>query len=115
MREALAIWKNDYNTRNTVSALGNLVSAVHVKNSDGTLRYFEVPMPRPVAPLSQQGSNKAWTSSDRWMETRAQLTVRNLRFSNSRSTAGRTKSVMHKLSRRGAATDTACSSRPQDH
>jgi putative transposase len=66
-REALAIWKDDYNTVRPHSALGNLAPATYAKLSapamqrDGTLRYIEGSAPRPVAPPSQQGSNKART------------------------------------------------------
>jgi putative transposase len=65
VREALAIWKDDYNTTRPHSALGNLPPAVFAKLSapamqrDGTLRYLEGSAPRPVAPPSQQGSNDA--------------------------------------------------------
>ena len=67
VREALAIWKDDYNTVRPHSALGNLPPAIYAKNSapglqrDGTLRYAEGSAPRPVAPPSQQGSNEART------------------------------------------------------
>jgi len=67
VREALAIWKDDYNTIRPHSALGNLPPAVFAKLSasamqrDGTLRYIEGSAPRPVAPPSQQGSNEART------------------------------------------------------
>jgi putative transposase len=62
-REALGIWKDDYNTVRPHSALGNLPPAVFAKLSapamqrDGTLRDLEGSAPRPVAPPSQQGSN----------------------------------------------------------
>ena len=67
VREALAIWKDDYNTVRPHSALGNLPPAVYAKISapgmqrDGTLRYIGGSAPRPVAPPSQQGSNEART------------------------------------------------------
>jgi putative transposase len=67
VREALAIWKDDYNTVRPHSALGNLPPAIYAKISapgmqrDGTLRYIEGSAPRPVAPPSQQGSNEART------------------------------------------------------
>jgi putative transposase len=67
VREALAMWKDDYNTVRPHSALGNLPPAVFAKLSapamqrDGTLRYTEGSAPRPVAPPSQQGSNEART------------------------------------------------------
>jgi putative transposase len=66
-REALAIWKDDYNTIRPHSALGNLPPVTYAKLSvpamqrDGTLRYTEGFAPRPVAPPSQQGSNEART------------------------------------------------------
>ncbi|TAI65246.1 hypothetical protein CWO89_14520 [Bradyrhizobium sp. Leo170] len=60
-REALSLWKDDYNTIRPHSGLGNLAPAAHAKIStppckgtDGTLRYTGGP--RPVAPPSQQGS-----------------------------------------------------------
>ena len=62
-REALAIWKDDYNTVRPHSGLGNLPPAEYAKLSvpgmqrDGTLRYSEGSAPRPVAPPSHQGSN----------------------------------------------------------
>ena len=67
VREALAIWKDDYNTVRPHSALGNLPPAVYAKISapgmqrDRALRYVEGSAPRPVAPPSQQGSNEART------------------------------------------------------
>jgi putative transposase len=67
VREALAIWKDDYNTVRPHSALNNLPPAVYAKISapgmqrDGALRYVEGSAPRPVAPPSQQGSNEART------------------------------------------------------
>jgi len=67
VREALSIWKDDYNTIRPHSALGNLPPAVFAKLSapamqrDGTLRFIEGSAPRPVAPPSQQGSNDART------------------------------------------------------
>jgi putative transposase len=66
-REALAIWKDDYDTDRPHSALGNLTPATYAKLSapgmqrDGTLRYLEGSAPQPVAPPSQQGSNEART------------------------------------------------------
>jgi putative transposase len=66
VRDALAIWKDDYNAIRPHSALGNLPPSVFAKLSapamqrDGTLRYMEG-APRPVAPPSQQGSNDART------------------------------------------------------
>ena len=67
VREALAIWKDDYNTVRPHSALGNLPPAVYAKISapemqrDGALRYVEGSAPRPVAFPSQQVSNEART------------------------------------------------------
>ena len=64
VREALAIWKDDYNTVRPHSALGNLPPAVFAELSvpgmqrDGALRYVEGSAPRPVAPPSQQGLKK---------------------------------------------------------
>jgi putative transposase len=55
VREALAIWKDDYNTVRPHSALGNLPPAVYAKISapgmqrDGALRYIEGFAPRPTA------------------------------------------------------------------
>jgi putative transposase len=66
-REALAIWKDDYNNVRPHSALGNMTPVAFAKLSapamqrDGTLRYIEGSAPRPVAPPSQQGSNEART------------------------------------------------------
>jgi putative transposase len=63
-REALTIWKDDYNTIRPHSALGNLPPAVFAQNSApemqrvGALRYIEGSAPRPVAPPSQHGSNE---------------------------------------------------------
>ena len=57
VREALAIWKDDYNTIRPHSALGNLPPTVFAKLSapamqrDRALRYIEGPAPHPVAPL----------------------------------------------------------------
>ncbi len=67
VRDALAIWMEDYNTIRPHSSLGNLPPAIFAKRSDpgmqrdGTLRYVEGSAPRPVAPPSQQGSNEART------------------------------------------------------
>jgi putative transposase len=66
-REALAIWKEDYNTVRPHSALGNLAPATYAnlsapaKQRDGTLRYVEGSAPRPVASPSRHGSNEAKT------------------------------------------------------
>ena len=62
-REALADWKNDYNTVRPHSAIGNMPPAVYAKLSDpamqrdGSLRSWGS-APRPVASPSQQGSNE---------------------------------------------------------
>jgi putative transposase len=62
-REALADWRDDYNTVRPHSAIGNLPPAIYAKNSapamqrDGTLRSIGGYAPRPVAPPSQTGSN----------------------------------------------------------
>ena len=67
VREALAIWKDDYNTVRPHSALGNMAPATYAKLSapgmqrDGTLSYLEGSAPRPVAPPSKQSSNEART------------------------------------------------------
>ena len=67
VREALTIWKDDYNTVRPHSTLGNLPPAVYAQISapgmqrDGALRCIEGSAPRPVAPPSQQGSNEART------------------------------------------------------
>jgi putative transposase len=66
-REALAIWKNDYNTIRPHSSVGNLPPAAYAKLSvlatqrDGALRYTEGSAPHPVASPSQQGSNQPGT------------------------------------------------------
>ena len=67
VREALAIWREDYNTVRPHSALDNLPPAIYAKLSapveqrDGALRYVEGSAPRPVASPSHQGSNDART------------------------------------------------------
>ena len=63
VREALAAWKDDYNTVRPHSAIGNLAPAIYAKLSvpamqrDGTLRSLAGSTPRPVAPPSLIGSN----------------------------------------------------------
>lgn len=63
-REALAIWKDDYNTVRPHSAIGNMPPAVYAKLSDpakqrdGSLELPWGSTPRPVASPSQQGSNE---------------------------------------------------------
>src|SRR5438270_842696 len=67
VREALAIWREDYNTVRPHSALGNLPPATYaklsapVKQRDGALRYVEGSATRTVASPSHQGSNEART------------------------------------------------------
>jgi putative transposase len=62
-REALAIWRDDYNTVRPHSAIGNVPPAVYAKLSDpakqrdGSLELPWGSAPRPVASPSQQGSN----------------------------------------------------------
>ncbi len=66
-REALADWKDDYNTVRPHGALGNLAPAIYAKLSvtdmqrDGTLRSLGGSAPRPVAPPSPMGSNEEQT------------------------------------------------------
>jgi putative transposase len=66
-REALATWKDDYNTVRPHSGLGNLTPAAYADGSapgtqrDGALRYVEGSAPRPVASPSHQGSNQPGT------------------------------------------------------
>jgi putative transposase len=66
-REALAIWKDDYNTVRPHSGIGNLPPVAYAKLSvpvtqrDGALRYTDGSAPRPVASPSQQGSNQPGT------------------------------------------------------
>lgn len=67
VREALAAWREDYNTVRPHSSLGNLPPADYAKRSvpdtqrDGALRYVEGFAPHPVASPSQQGSNQPGT------------------------------------------------------
>lgn len=62
-REALAVWRNDYNTVRPHSALGSVPPAIYAKLSapgmqrDGTLELFGGSAPRPVASPSLNGSN----------------------------------------------------------
>jgi putative transposase len=62
-REALAIWKDDYNTVRPHSAIGNVPPADYAKLSDpgkqrdGSLELPWGSAPRPVASPSQHGSN----------------------------------------------------------
>jgi hypothetical protein len=63
-REALSLWKDDYNTVRPHSGLGNLTPTAYADRGapdtqrDGTLRYTEGSAPRPVASSSQLGSNQ---------------------------------------------------------
>ncbi len=67
VREALAIWKEDYNTIRPHSALGNLPPAIFAKRSvaemqrAGALHSIEGSAPHPVALPSRRGSNEAGT------------------------------------------------------
>ena len=80
-REALATWKDDYNTIRPHSGLGNLAPVAYANLSapktqrDGALRYMEGSAPRPVASPSQTGSNQPGDSAHRWMKEGAQVTV----------------------------------------
>ena len=62
-REALADWKDDYNTVRPHSAIGNMPPAVYAKLSDPGMQRVGSPelpwgsAPRPVASPSQHGSN----------------------------------------------------------
>jgi putative transposase len=64
-REALSLWKDDYNTIRPHSSLGNLTPSAYATigdpgtQRDGTLRYTGGSAPHPVASPSQQGSNEA--------------------------------------------------------
>jgi hypothetical protein len=75
-REALAIWKNDYNTVRPHSGVGNLPPAAYAKLSvpatqgDGALRYTEGSAPHPVASPSQQ---QPGTLFIHWMKGGAQV------------------------------------------
>jgi len=66
-REALADWKDDYNTVRPHGALGNLPPAIYAKlgaptkQRDGTLRSLGGFAPHPVAPPSPMGSNEERT------------------------------------------------------
>jgi putative transposase len=63
-REALAYWKDDYNTVRPHSAIGNVPPAVYAKLSDPVMQRVGSPelswgaAPRPVASPSQHGSNE---------------------------------------------------------
>ena len=67
VREALAIWMEDYNTVRPHSSLGNLPPAAYAKlSAPGTRRDGALPLsggsaPRPVSPPSHLGSNNART------------------------------------------------------
>ncbi|SUS05776.1 Integrase, catalytic domain protein (fragment) [Candidatus Defluviicoccus seviourii] len=62
-RQALARWKDDYNTLRPHSGTGDLPPALYAKLSgpgtqrDGALRSMGAFAPRPVAPPSPMGSN----------------------------------------------------------
>ena len=62
-REALAIWKDDYNTVRPHSAIGNVPPAIYAKlndpakQRDGSLELLWGSAARPVAPPSLMGSN----------------------------------------------------------
>jgi putative transposase len=62
-RDALADWKDDYNTVRPHSAIGNVPPAAYAKLSDpvmqrgGSLKQLWGSAPHPVASPSQQGSN----------------------------------------------------------
>jgi putative transposase len=66
-REALSLWREDYNIVRPHSRLGNLPPAAFAQFSapgtqrDGTLRYTEGSAPSPVASPSHQGSNQPGT------------------------------------------------------
>jgi putative transposase len=66
-REAMSLWREDYNTVRPHSRLGNLPPAVFAQFSapgmqrDGALRTMEGSAPRPVASPSHQGSNQPGT------------------------------------------------------
>lgn len=63
-RQALADWKDDYNTVRPHSAIGNVPPAAYAKLSDpamqrdGSLELLRGSAPRPVASPSLQGSNE---------------------------------------------------------
>ena len=67
VRAVLADWKDDYNTVRPHSGLGNLPPAVYAERSapvvekEGELRCTEGSAPRPVASLTNQGSNDPGT------------------------------------------------------
>jgi putative transposase len=66
-REAMSLWREDYNTVRPHSRLGNLPPAVFAQFSapgmqrDGALRTTEGSAPRPVASPGHQGSNQPGT------------------------------------------------------
>jgi len=66
-REALATWRDDYNTVRPHSGLGNLTPVAYANGSapgmqrDGALRHVEGSAPRPVASPSHRGSNQPGT------------------------------------------------------
>jgi putative transposase len=66
-RDALSVWRDDYNNVRPHSGLGNLTPSAFAKASapemqrDGALRYSEGSAPPPVASQRQQGSNQPRT------------------------------------------------------
>ncbi len=68
-RDALADWKDDYNTVRPHSAIGNVPPAIYAKLNDpvmqrgGSLEQPWGPALHPVASPSQQGSNEGWALS----------------------------------------------------
>lgn len=66
-REALALWKDDYNEVRPHSSIGNIPPAIYAKltatvmQRDGASELFGGSTPRPVASSSQSGSNSQRT------------------------------------------------------
>jgi putative transposase len=66
-RDALSVWRDDYNNVRPHSGLGNLTPSAFAKTSapemqrEGALRYSEGSAPPPVASQRQQGSNQPRT------------------------------------------------------
>ena len=69
MREALMIWKNDYNLVRPHSPIGSLAPSIYAELSPpgmqrvGAVRYTRGSAPPSVEPPSQLGSNVARTLS----------------------------------------------------
>jgi putative transposase len=62
VREALAIWKDDYNIIRPLSALGSFAKlSASAMQRDGALRYIEGSARRPLAQPGRQASNEART------------------------------------------------------